>query len=55
MIYEDWESNLVHDGSNGKGFRIYTEGWGRINGTSSHTSEDYSFGAIKPVYLWFGK
>lgn len=55
LEFADWEENADHDGSNSKGFRIYTEDWGRINGTSSYTSEDYSIGAIKPVYLWYGK
>lgn len=45
----DWDVNLKHDGSNNKGFRIYTEEWGRVN------DDTYSLGAIKPVYTWYGK
>ncbi len=45
----DWDVNLDHDGSNSKGFRIYTEDWGRVN------DETYSLGAIKPVYTWYRK
>jgi len=52
--YNPWEHDADHDGSNEKGFRIYTEDWGRINGVS-YTSEDYSLAAIKPVYCWYGK
>lgn len=46
---ENWDYNIKHDGSNSKGFRIYTEDWGRVN------DEWYTIGAIKPVYLWYGK
>lgn len=49
LQFENWEYNADHDGSNEQGFRIYTESWGKIS------DEWYSIGAIKPVYLWYGK
>lgn len=33
----------------GKGFHVYNEAWGRIEGTS------YGFLAVKPMWAWFGK
>lgn len=38
-----------HDGENGMGFHIFTEGWGQVNG-------DYSaFVAMKPIWAMYGK
>lgn len=47
--FEDWDKDLDHDGSNGKGWRVYCENWGHID------SESSAFIAIKPAYMWFGK
>jgi hypothetical protein len=49
MPHDDWDMDEDHDGHNGKGWRIYLEDWGRVNGDSS------AICAIKPVYLWYGK
>lgn len=38
-----------HDGSNTKGFRVYTETWGRIG------DDRYSFLAIQPCWIEHGK
>lgn len=38
-----------HDGSNGRGFCLYTEEWGKIG------DEDYAFVAIKPTWAMYGK
>jgi hypothetical protein len=40
---------LDHDGSNGKGFRVYNENWSRIN------DYQYSFMAVLPIWAWYGK
>jgi hypothetical protein len=46
---EKYTDYLDHDGSNGKGFLIYNEGWGHVAG--SH----YAFLGVKPVWAWYGK
>lgn len=46
---DNWDADLEHDGHNSKGWRIYTEDWGRIG-------DDWtSYIAIKPAYMWHGK
>ncbi len=45
----DYGREPDHDGDNGKGWRVYCEGWGRIDGYS------YSFVAVKPCWAWYGK
>lgn len=55
IIYEKWEENLAHDGSNSLGWRLYTEDWGRIKNKDNITTDQYSFCAFKPCYLWYGK
>lgn len=46
---QDYGPEPDHDGSNGKGFRIYNEDWGRIG-------DDWStICAIKPNWAWYGK
>jgi len=44
-----WDSDLDHDGSNSKGWRVYLEDWGNI--------DDYRYVicAIKPIFVWHGK
>jgi len=54
MKFKRWEDNADHDGSNEIGFRIYTEEWGHIK-INKHSIDHYTIGAIKPVYLWYGK
>ena len=38
-----------HDGDNGKGWRLYTEDWGHVDG------EYQAFMAVKPVWAMYGK
>lgn len=38
-----------HDGSNSKGWRVYTDAWGSVNG------EDYSVCAVQPFWMAHGK
>lgn len=45
----DYRKELDHDGDNSKGWRIYNESWGKINGYT------YSFVAIEPIWLIYGK
>lgn len=45
----DWDENEDHDGSNSKGWRVYCEDWGHVDGCF------YAICAIKSVYLWHGK
>lgn len=47
---ERYIDDLDHDGSNGRGFRVYNESWGRLDDCSS-----YSFVAIQPCWAWYGK
>ena len=46
---EKYECNLDHDGSNGKGFKVYNEDWGHV--AESH----YAFLGVLPVWAWYGK
>lgn len=46
---EEREAYLDHDGSNGKGFRIYNESWGHVDGSP------YAIIAIQAVWAWYGK
>lgn len=50
---EDFEDDADHEGSNDKGWRLYTEKWGHIEEGSS--IDHYSIAAFKPVWLWYGK
>jgi hypothetical protein len=56
---KDWDRNLEDDGFDGstdRGWRVYTERWGRIGkGNSEYDSYNYSFLAITPCYAWYGK
>lgn len=38
-----------HDGSDGKGFRVYTEDWGHVAGMWE------AICAIQPIWAWYGK
>lgn len=46
---EKYIDYMDHDGSNGRGFRVYNETWGHVG--SSH----YAFAGILPVWSWYGK
>lgn len=39
---------LDHDGSNGKGFKVYNEDWNRVGGFGGLL-------AVQPVWAWYGK
>lgn len=47
--YESWDADADHDGHNSKGWKVYCEDWGHVNGMWE------AFIAIKPVCLWHGK
>lgn len=47
--FEGFEIDASHDGHNTRGWRVYCEEWGHIEGVH------YAFLAIKPMYLWHGK
>ena len=46
---DEYQEYLDHDGSNGKGFRVYNEDWGHVGG--------YHYGVLGviPVWAWYGK
>lgn len=46
---EKYLDALDHDGSNGKGFRVYNESWTHVAG--SH----YGICAVQPIWAWYGK
>ncbi len=46
---EKYEDYLDHDGSNGRGFKVYNEAWGHVAGSS------YAFLGVLPVWAWYGK
>ena len=46
---QDYGPEPDHDGSNEKGFRMWTEAWGRVD------DETYSYIAIRPLWTWYGK
>jgi hypothetical protein len=45
---ENYQDYLDHDGSNGKGFRVYNEVWG-------HVISHYAIIAVLPIWAWHGK
>lgn len=45
----DYGAKPQHEGSNGKGFRLYCEAWGQIDGDS------FAFAALEPVWAIYGK
>jgi hypothetical protein len=54
-VFGEWEDNLQgFDGIIDKGWRVYTERWGKIE-KAEYQGYDYSFLAIKPCYCWYGK
>lgn len=46
---EKYGDFLDHDGSNGRGFRVYNESWTHVAG--SH----YGILAVLPMWAWYGK
>ena len=50
----EWDYNLNHDGSNERGWRLYTEDWGKIKQKVAG-SLTYSLCAFVPAYIWHGK
>lgn len=48
VTHEKWEGDYDHDGSNSKGWRVYTSDWG-------HISDGCKGFAVKPVYCWHSK
>lgn len=46
---DSYKDRFDHDGSNGKGFKVYNEAWGRIG--NCH----YALFAVVPVWAWYGK
>lgn len=47
---ENYGGQPDHDGDNGQGWRVYNEAWTKIERAGS-----YSFVAIEPVWLMYGK
>lgn len=50
---ENWEGFIDMGGSQKRGWLIYVEDWGRIK--LDNVLDDYAIGAVRPVWLWFGK
>jgi hypothetical protein len=49
LEHADYGSEPDHDGDNGKGWRLYCEGWG-------HVDRDHcAFAAVQPVWAMYGK
>lgn len=46
---QDYGEQPDHDGSNGKGFAVYDEAWGRVGGKWE------AICAISPQWAWYGK
>lgn len=46
---EEWCENFDHDGTNKKGWLVYTGDWGHVG------PHIYALCAVKPAYIWFGK
>lgn len=49
LEHADYGDEPDHDGSNGKGWRIYNEDWGHVDGDWS------AFVAIEPAWAMYGK
>lgn len=45
----DYGEEPDHDGDNGKGWRVYNESWGHVNGLWQ------AFVAVEPVWAMYGK
>lgn len=49
LEHVDYGPEPDHDGSNGKGWRIYNEDWGHVD------HDQYAFVAIEPAWAMYGK
>lgn len=49
LAEQDYGTQPDHDGGNGKGWRLYNEAWGHVDG------EYQAFVAVKPVWAMYGK
>lgn len=49
LLFEDWDRDYDHDGSNELGWRVYVEDWGHVG------SNQYAICAVRPAYMWYGK
>jgi hypothetical protein len=49
LAQADYGRQPDHDGDNGKGWRVYNESWGHVDG------EWQAFVAIEPVWAMYGK
>lgn len=49
LEHADYGHEPDHDGDNGKGWRLYCENWGHVDGDS------YAFAAVQPVWAMYGK
>ncbi len=49
LAEQDYGRQPGHDGDNGKGWRVYCEGWGHVG------SMTYAICAVKPVWAMYGK
>lgn len=49
LAQADYGPQPDHDGDNGKGWRLYNEAWGHVDG------EWQAFAAIEPVWAMYGK
>lgn len=49
LAHADYGPEPDHDGDNGKGWRLYNEAWGQVDG------EWQAFAAIEPCWAMYGK
>lgn len=49
LKHADYGREPDHDGDNGKGWRLYCEGWGHVDG------DHCAFAAVQPVWAMYGK
>ena len=49
LAHADYGGQPDHDGDNGKGWRLYCNSWGSIDG------HQYAFAAVEPVWSMYGK
>jgi hypothetical protein len=49
LAEQDYGPQLDHDGDNCKGWRLYNESWGRVEGYT------YGFVAVQPAWAMYGK
>lgn len=46
---EEYAEFIDHDGSMGKGFRIWNESWTKVGNSG------YGICAVRPIFAWYGK